>query len=305
MTGFLGPLFVATVVLAQPVRPHILGVAQISILVSDLDRARAFYEDFLGFAEPFSFGRADGPIRSAFIKVDDFQYIEITSGLKPDEDRLSGIAFYTDDASGLRAYLASRGVAAADEVHTGATGDLTFHFNDLDGHRIEVIQYMPKGWAMRNKGRFRGDTRISTHIAHVGVLVGDGKAAVDFYGGVLGFQETLRGSSTGTVLSWINMRVPDGTDGVEFMLYEHQPPAGRRGMEHHLCLETPNIPVALETLRARPNARSYGRPFEIVTGSNRRRHVNLFDPDGTRTELMEPFTVDGKPAVSSTAPLPH
>jgi lactoylglutathione lyase len=32
--------------------------------------------------------------------------------------------------------------------------------------------------------------------------------------------------------------------------------------------------------------------------------VNLFDPDGTRVELMEPNTIDGKPAPSSTAPPP-
>ena len=305
VTGFLGPFFVAAVVLAQPVRPHILGVAHISILVSDLDRARSFYKGFLGFGEAFSLDRADGSISSAFIKVNDYQYIEITPGLKPGEDRLSGISFYTDDAQRLRAYLASRGVVVPDEVHTSRTGDLTFHFNDPDRHRIEVVQYVPNGRAMLERGRLISDTRISTRIAHVGILVGDGKAAVDFYGGILGFQETLRGSSTGTVLSWINMRVPDGDDGVEFMLYQHEPPMGRRGMEHHLCLETPSIPAALEILGASPYAKGYDRPFEIVIGSNRRRHVNLFDPDGTRTELMEPFTVDGKPAVSSTAPLPH
>jgi len=44
--------------------------------------------------------------------------------------------------------------------------------------------------------------------------------------------------------------------------------------------------------------------MEIRTGTNRKRQMNLFDPDGTRTELMEPRTVDGKPAVSSTAPAP-
>lgn len=305
MPGFLGPFFLAAVVLAQPVRPHILGIAQISILTSDPDRARSFYKDFLGFDEAFSQDHDDVSISSVFIKVNDYQYIEITPGLKPGEDRLNGISFYTDDAQRMRAYLTSRGVVVPDEVHISRTGDLTFHFSDPDQHRIEVVQYVPNGWVMREKGRFISDTRISTRIAHVGILVGDGKAAVDFYGGILGFQETLRGSSAGTVLSWINMRVPDGADGVEFMLYQHEPPAERRGMEHHLCLETPSIPAALEILRARPYAKNYDRPFEIVIGSNRKRHVNLFDPDGTRTELMEPFTVDGKPAVSSTAPLPR
>jgi lactoylglutathione lyase len=31
----------------------------------------------------------------------------------------------------------------------------------------------------------------------------------------------------------------------------------------------------------------------------------VFDPDGTRAELMEPVTVDGKPPESSSAPPPR
>jgi lactoylglutathione lyase len=33
--------------------------------------------------------------------------------------------------------------------------------------------------------------------------------------------------------------------------------------------------------------------------------VNLFDPDGTRVELMEPETIDGQPAPPSTLPPPR
>jgi len=32
--------------------------------------------------------------------------------------------------------------------------------------------------------------------------------------------------------------------------------------------------------------------------------VNLYDPDGTRVEIMEPNTVTGKPVPSSAAPPP-
>ena len=38
---------------------------------------------------------------------------------------------------------------------------------------------------------------------------------------------------------------------------------------------------------------------------NRKRQINLYDPDGTRIELMEANTVDGKPAPTSIAPPPH
>jgi hypothetical protein len=45
--------------------------------------------------------------------------------------------------------------------------------------------------------------------------------------------------------------------------------------------------------------------MEIRTGRNRKRQCNLFDPDGTRIELMEPKTVDGQPAPPSDAPPPR
>ena len=62
---------------------------------------------------------------------------------------------------------------------------------------------------------------------------------------------------------------------------------------------------AAAALAARPSRTSYTRAIEVRTGINRKRQVNLFDPDGTRVELMEPNTVDGKPAPSSTLPPPR
>src|SRR6185436_7959500 len=42
--------------------------------------------------------------------------------------------------------------------------------------------------------------------------------ARSFYGGILGFEEIWRGSAASSpTLSWVNMRVPDGTDYLEFM----------------------------------------------------------------------------------------
>ena len=53
-------------------------------------------------------------------------------------------------------------------------------------------------------------------------------------------------------------------------------------------------------------ARGYNAEWiEQRTGINRKRQVNLFDPDGTRIELMESATIDGKPTPSSPAPPPH
>jgi lactoylglutathione lyase len=42
----------------------------------------------------------------------------------------------------------------------------------------------------------------------------------------------------------------------------------------------------------------------VQVGKNGKRQVNLYDPDGTRVELMEAQTADGKPVPPSTAPPP-
>jgi lactoylglutathione lyase len=39
-------------------------------------------------------------------------------------------------------------------------------------------------------------------------------------------------------------------------------------------------------------------------GVNGKRQINYYDIDGTRVEVMEPGTYDGKPRPPSTAPAP-
>ena len=107
------------------------------------------------------------------------------------------------------------------------------------------------------------------------------------------------------MLSWVNMKVPEGNDYLEFMLYDEKPDLKSLGTLHHICLEVADIEKAKVTLEARPARASHTRPLEIKTGVNRKRQMNLFDPDGTRSEVMEPKTVDGVPAPPSTAPPPR
>jgi lactoylglutathione lyase len=55
----------------------------------------------------------------------------------------------------------------------------------------------------------------------------------------------------------------------------------------------------------RAGAAGYTQPIESKVGRNGKRQANLFDPDGTRVELMEPKTFDGKAVPSSTARPPE
>jgi len=291
----------------QPVtRPKILGVAHMAVFVSDLAKARAFYGDLLGFEEPFTLPKPDGSVEIAFVKINDRQWIELFNRPAAGEGQLNHIAIYTDDADRMRDYLASQNVAVPARVGKGRTGNKNFMVKDPDGHNVEIVEYQPDSWTANDAGKHVPASRLSEHAMHVGILVGNLDASMKFYNGILGFQEFWRGSAANSkTLSWVNMRVPDGTDYVEFMLYGEKPAPDRRGSAHHICLVVPDAEKAVAALDARPARASYTRPVEIRTGINRKRQVNLFDPDGTRVELMEPATVDGKPAPSSTLPPPR
>jgi lactoylglutathione lyase len=287
-------------------RPKILGVAHMAVFVSDLAKARAFYLDFLGLEESFTLPQGDGPVEIAFAKIDDRQWIELFNRPNAGQGQLNHIAIYTDDADAMRDYLATQGVTVPDRVGKGRTGNKNFMIKDPDGHDVEIVEYLADSWTAKDAGRHVPAQRISNHALHVGVLVGNLEASLKFYNGVLGFQEFWRGSAANSkTLSWVNMRVPDGTDYIELMLYDEMPAPDRRGSAHHMCLMVPDADKALAALNARPARAAYTRSIEVRTGINRKRQINLFDPDGTRIELMEPNTIDGQPAPSSALPPPR
>jgi catechol 2,3-dioxygenase-like lactoylglutathione lyase family enzyme len=156
---------------------------------------------------------------------------------------------------------------------------------------------------MKTRDKFLPATRISPRIYHAGYLVADADKTEDFYK-MLGFTETWRGGANPKELSWINMKVPDGDDYVELMLYRALPEASKWGVRNHLSLVVSDIDKSAAELKARSYFRTYGKELTIATGVNQKRQSNLYDPDGTRVEIMEPNTITGKPTPPSTAPPP-
>ncbi len=304
MKGSCVALLLAAAAIAGAAEAHITGVAHMSIFVHDIEKSRAFYHDFLGYEEPYHLDNPDSSLSMTFFKVNERQYIEVVVEKAAGTDRLNHIALETDDIESLRRALASKGVKVPEKASVGRIKNQNFNITDPDGHTVEIVQYMPDSWSVREKGKYLPE-RVSSRIMHVGILVGSLEPAMQFYGGILGFQEFWRGSSGGKVLNWVNMRVPDGDTYIEFMLYDQLPAPTARGTAHHMCLEVPDIEKAKAWLEARPAMKQYTRTLEIRTGTNRKRQMNLYDPDGTRLELMEPNTVDGKPAPSATAAPPR
>lgn len=295
------PLFGQTAVK----RPRILGIGHVAYYVTDLPRTLTYYKDFLGYAEPYDLKNDDGTVHIAFIKIDDHQHLELFAEPPKGDGMLNHFAFYTDNADQMARYLNSRGIKAPDHVGKGKTGDKNFTVKDPDGHTVEFVEYQRDGWAMKGRGKDMPPARVAGHIMHTGFTVLSLDKSKEFYTGILGFKEFWRGSSNDITLSWVNLQVPDGKDYVELMLYKDLPAQDKRGGANHISLMTPDISRAVATLESRAAAADYTRKIAITVGHNRRRQANFFDPDGTRAELMEPVTVDGKPAAPSPAPPPR
>jgi catechol 2,3-dioxygenase-like lactoylglutathione lyase family enzyme len=290
-----------------PPRPRITGISHAAFFVSDMRKAREFYEGFLGFASPFSIPRKNPAEPLVWIKINDRQSIELFPGseVAPDADRLYHIAIEVDDADAMLAYLRARGVQGLPPAApVGKIGNKNFTIKDPNGNGVEIVQYLPDGWTLREKDKFLPATRVSQRMSHVGVMIGELEASMKFYRDVLGFVETWRGSSGGKTLNWINMRVPDGEDYVEFMLYEKYPTIDRLRTMHHVCLEVADIEQASAALATRKYPEGSKPPTEMKVGVNGRRQINFYDVDGTRVEIMEPNTFDGKPRPSASAPPP-
>ena len=303
-TLLLAPLAAQTV--TPPPRPRITGISHAAFYVSDMAKARAFYEGFLGFQSPFSIPRKDPKEQLVWIKINDRQTVELFPGseVKPDDDRLYHIAVEVDDAEAMRLYLQSKGVAVPPKTAMGKIGNKNYFVKDPSGNIVEIVEYLPEGWTKREAGKFLPDTRISTRMSHVGVMIGELDQAMTFYGEILGFKEIWRGAKTANMLSWVNLQVPDGQDYIEFMLYDKYPSLDRVRTLQHICLEVPDVAKAGEILASRPYPAGSKPSTPMATGVNGKRQINYYDPDGTRVEVMEPGTADGKPRPPATAPAP-
>src|SRR4051812_45095917 len=87
-------LLVAAGAQDAPKRPRILGISHAAFYVTDMAKARAFYEGLFGFQSPFSIPRKDPKEQLVWIKINDHQTIELfpASEVAPDADRLYHIA---------------------------------------------------------------------------------------------------------------------------------------------------------------------------------------------------------------------
>jgi catechol 2,3-dioxygenase-like lactoylglutathione lyase family enzyme len=285
-------------------RPRITGLSGMAFQAHDIEKSLAFYKDLLGYEDLLRQNGRDGSLERVFIKINDAQYVELQPEREPMTDRLIQFGFEVEDAEALRTYLAASGIVVPAATSLGPTGNPSFHVKDPDGHSVEFIQYIPAGWPRRDSAKKPGANRVSTCLMHTGFTVRSLDKAMAFYRDTLGFTELWRGSRDNQKLSWVQLRLPDDRNYIEFMLHDGPPTLDEFGRWNHFGLEVPSIPASVEALAKRPAFSMYSRTLEHTIGVCRHRLSNLFDPDGTRAELMERATFDGSVTPSSAAPPP-
>jgi lactoylglutathione lyase len=276
----LAALFVTALAAASAADLKLTGITHVAVRVSDLAKSRAFYHGVLGYEEPFQFTDKDGRVSVAFVKVNDRQYIELYPGLAAgSEARFMHVCFETPDMQATYAALSAAGLEPRPMKKAGA-GNLLTVVKDPDGAVVEFLEYAPGSRHLNAAGQALGAGRISTRMLHAGVLATEEARSMKFYRDQLGLTETWRWGPEPGKTRWVNLRVPgERGDYIELML-------GSAASLYHICLEVPDIQAAWKTLRARAVADEEKHRPRV--GRNGRWQLNLWDPDGTRVELMEP-----------------
>lgn len=283
----------------------ILGLAAITFRVSDLDRARRYYDGVLGFAEAFTLKDASGRTTSVSFKVNDDQYVEVVPGLAPGALRRQvRVVFQSSDLNRLHALYSTRGLAPS-AITRGPDGNPVFRIAGPDEATLDFIEYAPGSQQTLARGKFLGSNRLSTHLWHVGIYTRDRTAVAPFYQDKLGFE---RGRDLpGGRGEYIETPSSDRNLETKFPPLDPNNPATRAQYEREVMGAVQHLAIEVTDMRrVRDLAQERGRLTDLQVrahvGNNRHWLMHLFDPDGSRTEVMETAVQDTLPAMTVMAP---
>ena len=280
--------------IAQPNRPAITGISHICVYASDSANTDDFYRRILGATKGTDPQNPNGT-RYYFSAT---QFVEVlplpaVHGLS----RMACVGYSTTDADGLRRYLLAHGVDGVTELGAGSDGSHWFQTKDPEGNEVQFVQ-------TAQAAAIPPDARpIGARIIHVGYLVHSREAEDHFYREILGFRPYWWGSKQKGDVDWVSQQVPDGHDWLEYMLVGDgsTTPLSKvdqreLGVLDHFSIGVPNMEKAVTILigEERLSPRHDGPQM----GLDGKWQANLYDPDGTRVELME-FQPVVKPCCSS------
>jgi len=155
----------------------------VGIIVSDLDKAKAFYGDVLGLKPAAPIPLPDGTVITRYtngtsaIKLRAFPKAAKypTAVRKAVGFRL--VTFLVDDFDGILARVAAQGTPAPHPMDVGHDGMKFTFASDPDGNQIELVS-LPSGKTAAEADRIQ-----------VGLTVADPEKSRAFYGKILGFHE--------------------------------------------------------------------------------------------------------------------
>ena len=284
-------------------RPKILQILQVHILTTNEQAANDFYYGILRtlalsasnetkciWCEQISKG-ANGPV-----------VLEPVSRPLPD-NLLSAVVLKTDDAEALKKYLEKNKVKI--EKWTKWPSGAMFTVFDPEGHRLIFVQAPDSGQpTLPLPGEYATPSPHWPQIIHAGFVVKDRAAMDHFYKGILNFHVYWQGGMKDGETNWVDMQLPDGTDWIEYMLkVPENADQHTRGVMNHFAIGVANMKAADQQLLDSGLQIPANQAPKI--GRDGKWQLNLFDPDGTRVELME-FTPVEKPCCSDfTGPYPQ
>ena len=242
----------------------VTAVEKVTITVSDIDRASAFYSEVLDFIPVASwhlsaeetgqlFGLEDQSVSAQIMqlqlgseRIELMQFIGIAGHPIPLDSRSNDlwfqhIAIVVNDMDAAYHRVRSSGAAFVStmpqtlpETIPAAAGITAFYFRDPDGHNLELIQF-PKGKG-NSKWQAPHPGEIFIGIDHTAIGIEQTPAALAFYQDVLGLEIGGRSENFGSEQEHLNqvfgayllitgLHAPQGL-GVEFLDYI-APPGGR------------------------------------------------------------------------------
>ena len=283
-----------------PKRPRILGIAGVTILVSDVTEARKYY---LKLIDPDHLCEYCAPSSPNFVFLPSGQRIRFEKIPSPaPADLVAEVSFLTDDLEGFKKYFNFNKVDF-NEIKKKRGGELIrLVLTDPEGHHISITDsYHLANAEDVNAGLPPGNPSNPVRIIHAGFVVNNREAIDRFYVYELGFRPYWHGGMTEERDNWVAMQVPEGTDWVEYML-NISPTADKHtlGVMNHISLGIPDIhAIADEVTKAGV------KPGETPKiGRDGKWQLNLYDADLTRIEFME-FTPKQRPCCSEfTGPHP-
>jgi catechol 2,3-dioxygenase-like lactoylglutathione lyase family enzyme len=273
-------------------RPKIYGIAYVRVKASNFHKSAETYSKILGLSTAGNYGCAK--VSHPCFVVNALQHIELAqAGVGDAGSWLDQVAYRTNSVTKMREYLLSLGMQVSG-VQSTANGAPLIETQDPEGNRMAFVE-------------LRSDepltpltpTQVGSKLFHAGFVVLNLPLMRRFYVDQLGFRLYWRGGfkdlPRGTQendadIDWYEIQVPNGSDWVEFMLNipgnaDHD----ELGVQNHFCLGVPNMERAIEQLHKNglaPDSKFADDKSEI--GRDGKWQFDIFDPDMTRIELMEP-----------------